>query len=179
MNQKIFREFFPSTNMPLIVSFVNHLTENDYTAVIEFGFWDFLVYEDDGNPVLAVKSVKNSIMKDEIFSIATDKTPQKVILVEGEEIHYGRLESIRVFLASLGVGLFIRGFGWWTYPHYPLIVPPDDLAFKLSKRWTQDEEGFWVKKCTKCHKWKGPEEFYRRPQKTAKDPYRNICKGCF
>lgn len=179
MLQTILETFSPSSREPLLVAFINHLTQNDYSSAMDFGFWDFYVYNEGDDPFLAVKTIKNSLTKDDIFRISTAKTPQKVVLVEGDAIGHARFDSLRLFLASLGVGLYIRDVGWYTYPHYPYLSVPEDLVFRLASRWYQDSEGQWLKDCSKCHVPHSTDGFYRAANPRARDPYRNVCKTCF
>jgi hypothetical protein len=158
---------------------VNHLRKHGYSCEVDFGFWDVFGYKDADEPEIAVLQVKNTVNKGQIARLAREKYPIKVVLADSEAVNVGHIDSIRVFLAHLGVGLYIRGVGWYVLPGSGSIHVVEDVLFKVSKRWYQDEDGNWRKDCTKCGRALGPESFYRQSNKSVRDPYRHICRSCF
>ena len=178
MNE-IFEGFFPREGVPILVEFVNHLHDNGYSSEIDFGFWDVFAYKDGDEPEIAVLQVKNTVNKGQIARLAREKYRFKVVLADSEAVNVGHIDSIRVFLAHLGVGLYIRGVGWYVLPGTKSINVAEDVLFKVSKRWYRDVDGNWRKDCSKCQRPLGPESFYRQSNPRVRDPYRHICKSCF
>lgn len=172
------RDFVPSANVPLVISLVEELKSAGYTVEIAWEHWDFLVYDHEDEPVMVIKTVKNSVRNDTISHLLVENAPIKVILVDGDRPDYEKLSTQRIFLASTGTAVYVRNVGWLSLPSHVPEVDTEELRFKLSKRWTKGKDGIWRKKCTKCGVWKTAEEYYRSAYRTAKDPYRNVCKEC-
>lgn len=170
--------FSPSEGVPLVMSFVDMLQEMGLTTEIAWDHWDFRVYNHEDVPLMVLKSVKNRISPDTLTRLLTEETRYKMILVDGDRPDYDLLMSQRVFLATSGTGVYVRGVGWLSKPSGKLSEAPKDLRLRLAPRWSQDETGRWLKKCTTCEELKGTDDFYASAYKTAKDPYRNICKEC-
>lgn len=176
----IFEGFFPDRDVPIIAAFSYHLKKFGYSTVIDFGFWDVLGYKDDDEPEIGLLQVKNTVRKDQIARLAKETVPYKVILADSEVANLGHIDSIRVFLAQLGVGLYIRDVGWYVLPGTTSIPVAEDILFRVTKRWFQDSSGNWRKTCTKCGRELGPESFYKQSKSiSTRDPYRHVCKSCF
>jgi len=179
MNRDDFLTFNPRPDDPLVVAFIEFAREKGFSSSINFGFWDFLVSDHSDEPQLALKTVKNGITESVLARLVVDPTPMKIVLVEGQNPMLERLEGLKIFLAQTATGLYVRGLGWLALPGSPLSGEIKDIQLKLSKRWSQDEDGVWVKACTRCGEIKPREGFYRSSYPHAKDPYRNWCKPCF
>jgi hypothetical protein len=179
MTRTDFLAFNPAFEDPLVVSFINLARSQGYASEISFGFWDFFVYDHDDQPQIALKTVKNAISDHVMAQLTVERTPMKVLLLEGGTPHLDQLEGQKLYLAATGTGVFVRNVGWITLPGTPLAPHVHDLQLKLAKRWSQDENGQWRKACTKCGEFKTPEGFYRSAYRTARDPYRNVCIECF
>lgn len=178
MTRDDFHAFTPAFGDALVISFIDMIRSRGYSTEVDFGFWDFFVFEHDDDPVMAVKTVKNSITSPQLARLVADDTPLKVILIEGEYPNWSRLESQKLFLAATGTGVFVRNVGWRSLPGEPAADTVEDLQLKLAPRWKQ-HEGVWVKACTACGEFKTQNDFFRSAYKTARDPYRHQCKSCF
>lgn len=174
-----FLAFTPSFEAPLVISFIEMVHSRGYSTQMDFGFWDFYVYEDSEEPAMAVKTVKNRITRPQLSRLVADDVPLKVILIEGNHPAWAELEKQKLFLATTGTGVFVRNVGWRSLPGEPAVDKVEDLQLKLAPRWSQRDDGVWVKTCTKCGKQKTQIDFYASAYKTARDPYRNMCKSCF
>lgn len=170
--------FKPSDDVPLVISFVEMLREKGLTTEIAWDHWDFEVYNHEDDPLMVIKTVKNRISQDTMTRLLVEKAPYKVILVDGDRPDYDQLVAQRVFLASSGAGVYVRGAGWVAKPSGKVPVEVDDLRLRLAKRWKRDELGVWRKACTSCGELKGTDGFYKSASRTARDPYRNQCKDC-
>jgi len=173
-------DYLADTNEPLIVSFSNFLREYGLTTRVEYDFWDLLGYGEDDNPEIAVLVRRNKLSPNEIFRLTEKIAPQKAVLLEGEQIPWDDIDTMKLFCASIGVSLYIRNVGWIASKTKPLVEKTDDWHFRVLDRYSQDEHGNWGKFCTRCGEWLPTWEFYRRGarDRNAKDPYRNICKAC-
>jgi len=174
-----FHAFIPAHGVPLVVSFVEFLRERGLSTVIQFGFWDFLAFDHDDDPLIAIKSVRNRVTGPVLGRMTTDPTPWKVLLLEGSNPAWSALEEQGLFLAATGTGVFVRNVGWRVLPGAAVRDDVQDLRLKLAPRWRQDPDGVWRKACTRCGERKGLEAFYVSAYKTAKDPRRNICIPCW
>ena len=179
MTRDDFLTFTPRFEDPLVISFIEFSRSHGLSSEIGFGFWDFLVYDGVDEPEIAVKTVKNRISDAVLRRIVSDPTPKKVILVEGGSPDLDRLVSQQIILGTTGTGVFVRGVGWRALPGGRTVDAVEDLQLKMAPRWAQDPDGIWRKTCTKCHERKPTGDFYRSAYRTAKDPYRNICKACW
>lgn len=179
MTRDDFLGFSPDIKVPLVVSFVNLAREKNLATSFSFDFWDFYVYNESDKPLVAVKTVKNRVTPAILERVLVEKTPLKVILVEGQNPSFPNFDQSKLFLASTGTGLYVRNVGWVILPSTPKVETVQNLQLKMSRRWREKEPGVWVKTCTKCGKEKFPEEFYKSAYKTARDPYRNQCISCF
>jgi hypothetical protein len=174
-----FHAFTPALDLPLVVSFVTWCRSIGLTPAVEFGNWDFLVYEGSKEPLMAVKSIRNDVSDGLMARLVTEPAPIKVLLVEGAKPDLEHLRELTMAFAATGTGIFVRDVGWIVLPGRPMATKSDDLRFKLAPRWNQDPDGTWRKACSKCGELKTPEGFYRSQYRTSKDPTRHICKECF
>lgn len=173
--------FFPDDAQPLLVSFSNFLHEKGVSTRIEFDFWDLYGYTEDDTPLYAVVTLKNRILPTDFRRLTQVVAPLRIVLLEGDDVYAPRIDGMRTFLASIGVGMYVRNLGWVCLPGNPLIPASEDWSFKLLDKYTRGKDGSWEKACTKCGEIKPTSEFYRRPrgQERARDPFRNVCKTCF
>lgn len=179
MTREDFTSFDPPFDDPLVISFIDLARARGFQTEISFGFWDFYLYEDDDEPIIAVKTVKNKVTDATMERLVVDPTPFKVILLEGRAPAWKSIEAAKTFLAATGTGLYVRGVGWRTLPGEPAVDVVSDLQLKLAPRWRQDQDGIWRKQCTKCGERKTTDDFYPSAYKTSRDPYRNTCVKCF
>lgn len=179
MDRDDFLAFTPRFEDPLVISFIEFARSRGFSSRINFGFWDFHVFSDTDEPLIAVKTVRNSITDAVLSRIVTDPTPTKVILMEGAEPNLQRLREQQLILSSTGTGVYVRSLGWRSLPGARTVDVVEDLQLKLAKRWSQDPDGIWRKACTKCGERQPQGDFYRSAYPGAKDPYRNICKSCW
>ena len=175
----VFEEYFPENDLPLIVSFANHLYEHGYSTVVGFDFWDLRAYLNGDEPEISILTVKNHLNSHTVQKISDSTSPYKVILIEGDGVSLRKLEHQSRFLAMFGVGVYLRNAGWLILPGKPKINVTEDLMYQVLDRYSQDDEGNWGKECTKCGIWKPETEYYNNPNPTARDPRRNLCKECF
>lgn len=173
-------KYVADANEPLIVSFSNFLREYGLSTRVEYEFWDLLGYGETDSPEIAVLIRRNRLSPNEIFRLTEKIAPQKVVLLEGDEIPWDDIDSMRLFCAAIGVSLYIRNIGWVVSLTKAMLEREEDWHFKVLDRYSQDEHGNWGKFCTKCGVWQPTWGFYKRGSKdrNAKDPYRNICKDC-
>lgn len=174
-----FLEFSPRHSVPLIVEFISFAKEKGFSSGIRFDSWDFELYDSSESPVMVVKSIKNRITPKNLEQILREETPMKVFLAEGANFSDENLAGNRVFLATTGAGVFVRGRGWLVLPGRPSMEEIGDLRLKMSKKWHQDEEGNWWKKCSKCGNSYPPRGFYRNYRNNTRDPYQARCKACW
>lgn len=179
MLRDVLEAFAPHVGRPLIIEFVNYLHESGYSTELSFGFWDFLVYHDADEPVLAVKTVRNAPTEAQITKLVTDSTPSKVLLIDGPNPRVHQVKEQGAFLAATGTGAFVRGYGWVILPGSANLEVVGDVRLRLSPRWLEQEDGSFLKACTKCGELLTVDDFYRNPYPTMTDPYRNVCKSCF
>ena len=171
--------FAPRTDRPLIIEFVNFLHDRGYSVLLSYGFWDFLVYRDADEPILAIKTVRNAPTDAQITKLVTDEHPAKVLLVDGPNPRVVQVKEQGPFLASTGTGVFARAYGWVILPGTPDLKQATDVRLRLAPRWTQDSGGTWVKACSVCGEFLPQEAYYRAAYPTLKDPYRHQCKACY
>lgn len=174
-----FLAFTPPNDAPLVVAFIDFLRQNGLSTAIQFSFWDFLAYDHADDPLIGIKSVRNKVTEPVLARMASDPTPLKVLLLEGSNPAWAKLDAQKLFLAATGTGVFVRNVGWRILPGKPLNGEVIDLRLKLAPRWNQDEDGVWRKACTKCGEFKPLEGFYDTNYPTGKDPKRHICIPCF
>lgn len=179
MTRDDFLAFAPRHEDPLIISFIEFSRQAGFSSEIEFGFWDFTLFDGDETPALVVKTIRNRVSPAVLSRLVTEPTPMKVLLVEGGTPQLDRLQEQAVFLAATGTGVYVRGLGWRSLPGTPVTDEVTDLKLKLARRWRRREDGTWEKACTKCGELKSPQHYYPSAYKTAKDPYRNICISCW
>lgn len=173
-----YRDFNPHQEDVLIVPFIKFLEDNGFAVEFEEDFWDFLAYRDLDDPILCVKLVKNSLTPRQLGRVMTETIPYKIILVEGSQIDVNWWRSQSMFLATGGVGAYLRGAGWVTTPGMKAHEDLQDLRLRMAPRWKLDSDGTWSKACSRCGEIKGPEGFYRAQYRSLVDPYRHICKEC-
>jgi len=156
--------------------------DQGFSSEISFGFWDFYIWADvesgDG-PQIALKTVKNSITNAVLNRLVTEPTPLKVLLVDGGSPQMDRLDGQMAFIAATGTGVFVRNVGWRALPGRPSAGVVPDLKLRLAPRWQQNEHGVWEKACSKCGEFKTTNDFYPSAYKTARDPFRHICRDCW
>lgn len=171
-------EFEPTHTMPIIVQFIDFLHERGYSTKIDFDSWDFLVYDKDDEPFLAIISVKNKLPKKLHRTILATQIPYKIIFVEGNLPDMISLGASRLLLQHTGTGIFVRDVGWVALPYIHKTFEIEDLNLKLARKWHKDENGVWKKKCSRCKKEKGIEHYYKQSNPNLTDPYRPWCKEC-
>jgi hypothetical protein len=179
MHREDFLGFVPRNDEPLIIAFIDWIQDLGYSAEIAWDFWDFNVYGDEDDPLMIVRTVRNTITDPVLNRLVTSRVPMKVILLEGPTPNLDRLDAQKLFLATTGTGVYVRGVGWRTLPGTPIAGTVEDLQLKLARKWRQRDDGVWVKQCSKCGVEKGTNDFYRSAYRTARDPYRNLCIPCF
>lgn len=172
--------FMPRVDGPLVVELVEYLRNHeDIVMSINFGVWDFVSSgSDDDEPVLAVKSVRNSIPRDLFSALSRSRIPLKVILVEGQNPDIEKIMAQSMLLSSTGTGVYVRNYGWVTLPSRKINVDLRESAFIKSKKWRLDDDGEWRKRCRKCGEWKEPEGYSSSGRSVGHDPYRSTCKAC-
>ena len=168
------------TDKPLIISFANFLAEYDVTTVMNEGFWEILGYTTDDGPTFALSTKRTYLKPKEIYYLTETIAPNKVLLLEPSDLQIDEMETIQAFCHSLGVSLYARNVGWLVAPGKPLLTNTEDLFFRMSSAYTQDNVGNWKKECRVCKKSLPTFAFYKQqqPGKRLRDPYRNICKNC-
>lgn len=170
--------FHPRDIAPMLVDLASDLVDSGYSVAVSFDFFDVYAYDHADEPVLAVKIVKNKLSPEQMARLTVDKTPMKVVLVEGDRPDIEHFLGKSVFLASSGTGVFVRGVGWLSFPRMATRSDIEQLQYKMSPKWRHDEELGWLKTCRSCGLEKGPEQFYDSASPTARDPKRNFCRTC-
>jgi len=172
--------FMADNNKPLIVSFSNFLGEHDVATKVGFEFWDLFGYAEGDTPVLAAIIRKGILRPKEIFRLSDKIAPVKVVFIEGDDLDPADIDTMKMFLASMGVSMYVRNVGWLVTKTKGIIPMADDWPFQMLKRYTQNEEDVWGKVCHTCNKWTPYWNFYARggDAVNAKDPRRNLCKSC-
>ena len=171
--------FMPYIGTPLVISFVEMARSLGYSTEIGWDFWDFYLYEHQDRASMVVKTMQNHVTSDQLSRIMVEKTPLKVLLIDGARPKFKELEGQKLFLAATGTGVYVRNVGWLTYPSSPVLETVEDLQLKLAPRWNLDSDGIWRKTCTGCGVRKEQKDFYKAASRTARDPYRNQCVSCF
>jgi hypothetical protein len=181
MKNLILTQYMADVNQPLVVSFSNFLAENGISTVMNYDFWDLLGFGESDGPVIAVLVRKYKLKATELLRLAEKVAPLKVVMLEGDEFSINDFDTMKLFCASLGVSVYIRNLGWVVSGNKALMERNEDWHFKVSPHYSQDEHGNWGKVCRTCERWLPTWAYYVKPpiQKNARDPYRNICKGCF
>jgi len=171
--------FAPRIDRPLIIEFVNFLHERGYSARLTYGFWDFEVFRDADEPVLAIKTVRNAPTESQITKLVTDETPAKVLLVDGPNPRAHQVLEQAPFLAATGTGVFVRAHGWVILPGTPNLEHAANVRLRLAPRWQEQPDGSFLKACSVCGEMLPPDAYYRAAYPTLKDPYRHQCKACY
>lgn len=174
-----FEAFSPRHAVPLVVEFVSFAKENGFSSGARFDYWDFELFDRSDSPFMVVKTIKNRVTPKLLEMVLREDAPLKVILAEGGNFSDENLKNNRLFLASTGVGLFVRGRGWLVRPSRPKIEVKSDLRLHMAPRWEQDTDGNWWKACSKCGESYGPKGYYRNYRNNTKDPYQAQCKICW
>lgn len=172
-------EFLPRVEGPLVVELVEFLRAHEgLVCQMDWGEWDFVAVDEEGTEMLGIKSVRNHLPKTTVEQVFRSLIPYKVFLVEGESPDFTLLSAHASLLSSQGVGIYVRNYGWVGIPHFrpKRAAPVDKLMF--APAWSQNPEGRWEKRCSRCKQKKTPNEFPFRGKDARRDPYKNICKVC-
>lgn len=177
----ILESYYPDLDLPLLVSFSNHMKANGYYVEIDFDLFDLKIYDKNGELVLGAVSVKGFIGPSTIFALGSDDIPHKVVLVESATMSMDEKVSAKLFLSKIDVSIYVRNTGWLFLFDDVVEHNYQDWGFRVLPRYSQDSHGIWHKKCVICDESKVLSEFYRRARYKGlqRDPYRNVCKACW
>ena len=179
--KEVYESYFPELDLPLIVSFANHLKNLGYSVKVDFDLYDLLVYNSDDTPILGVMSAKRFPTPDRIMSVIEDETPEKVILVENPGDEVEATLSAKMYMLGGDLSIYLNRIGWVYVRGGQPKSDFQQWKFGRLARYRRAENGEWVKKCVFCETHKTLDNFYRRHRwgGRIRDPYRNVCKACW
>lgn len=179
--KEVLDSYFADNDTPLLISFANHLKNWGYTVEIDYDLWDLLAFKEADEPDIVVLTTKTGIKGNQLRNLASQDGPNKVILVEGDDLNLDDKVAMKLFMAQVNVALYMRNLGWVTYSDEHRELGFRDWNFRMMRKYQRDDNGVWHKACNTCGAIQPISEFYRRPstQGSARDPYRNVCKTCW
>jgi hypothetical protein len=179
--KEIYETYFPDLDLPLIVSFTTHLRNFGYSVKIDYDLYDILVYDKKGELVMGVLSTRVYPNSAEMKSVLADETIEKVILVENPGDLVEEKLIAKMYLAGSDVSIYLNGYGWGYVRGGEPKMNYQQWKFHGLARYSQREDGEWLKECVFCHEKQTLDQYYRRHRwgGRIRDPYRNVCKTCW